>query len=237
MTGATEDLARLWNDLVDRMTPVAEGALQPVDTSDPGDPPTSVKVVIAGSSGAGKTALVGAVSEIEPLRAEERLTVAAAGDPSGTGSTTATVAVDLGRITIRDDLIFYLFEAPDQDRSWFVRDELAPRALGAVVLADPRRLPGCRPAVDLFARRRLPFVVGVNRFDGGADPDRDDAYDPLEDGFLGRSEVAGIRLALGLDPDVPVLRCDPRSRRSSKGLLVTLVAHAIRLRRTELSAT
>jgi hypothetical protein len=101
--------------------------------------------------------------------------------------------------------------------------------------------------VDLFARRRLPFVVGVNRFDGGAGPHRDgphrdgphrdDAYDPLEDGFLDRSEVAGIRLALGLDPDVPVLRCDPRSRRSSKGLLVTLVAHAIRLRRAELSAT
>ena len=242
MTGATEDLARLWNDLVDRMTPVAQGAPQPVDGSDPADPPTSVKVVIAGSSGAGKTALVGAVSEIEPLRAEQRLTVAAASDPSGAGSTTTTVAMDLGRITIRDDLIFYLFEAPDQDRSWFVRDELAPRALGAVVLADPRRLPGCRPAVDLFARRRLPFVVGVNRFDGGAGPHRDgphrdDAYDPFEDRVLDRSEVAGIRLALGLDPDVPVLRCDPRSRRSSKGLLVTLVAHAIRLRRARLSAT
>ena len=74
--------------------------------------------------------------------------------------------MDFGRITITDDLLLYLFGTPGQDRFWFLWDELAHGALGAVVLADTRRLADCFPSVDYFERRGTPFVVAVNCFDG-----------------------------------------------------------------------
>ena len=131
--------------------------------------PTAIKILIAGGFGVGKTTMVGAVSEIRPLRTEEVLTETGVGidDLSGVeGKTTTTVAMDFGRITISDDLVLYLFGTPGQDRFWFLWDELALGALGAVVLADTRRLADCFPSIDYFERRGTPFVVAVNCFEG-----------------------------------------------------------------------
>jgi signal recognition particle receptor subunit beta len=127
--------------------------------------------------------------------------------------TTTTVAMDFGRITIRDGLILYLFGTPGQDRFWFMWDELSLGALGAVVLADTRRLADCFPSIDYFERRGLPFIVAVNCFD---------------DGFTYTTEeVSG---ALDLDPDIPVILCDVRQRASSKVVLTTLVGHVLKIR-------
>src|SRR5436309_675658 len=131
--------------------------------------PIAVKILVAGGFGVGKTTLVGSVSEIRPLRTEESLTQESVGvdDISGVErKTTTTVAMDFGRITISDDLVLYLFGTPGQDRFWFLWDELALGALGAVVLADTRRLTECFPSVDYFERRGTPFLVAVNCFDG-----------------------------------------------------------------------
>jgi signal recognition particle receptor subunit beta len=149
--------------------------------------------------------------QIRPLRTEEPLSEPGMNvDPDGgRGKTTTTVALDFGRITIRQNLGSYLFDA-GQERFWFMWDELARGALGAVVLADTRRLADCFPSVDYFERRQVPFVVAVNCFDGAR-----------------RYHPANVRSALDLDPVVPVVMADARQRTSGRDVFVALIEHAL----------
>jgi signal recognition particle receptor subunit beta len=177
--------------------------------------PTAVKILIAGHFGVGKTTMVGAVSEIRPLRTEEVLTDAGIGvdDLSGVEAKThTTVAMDFGRITISRDLVLYLFGTPGQDRFSFLWDELSAGAIGAVVLADTRRLKDSFACVDYFEERQTPFIVAVNCFDDGE-----------------RYHSADVRLALNLDPGTPVLMCDARDRASSRAVLIALLQHVLSL--------
>jgi signal recognition particle receptor subunit beta len=176
--------------------------------------PTQVKILIAGGFGVGKTTFVGAASEIEPLSTEELITTASVGVDSLSGvesKTATTVALDFGRITIdQHDIVLYLFGTPGQERFWFMWDELSAGALGAIVMADTRRLQACFEAVDFFENRGIQFLVAVNEFDGAF------RYEPEE-----------VRAALELDPRVPIVLCDARDSQSATSALRSLIKHLL----------
>ncbi|MFF8535317.1 ATP/GTP-binding protein [Streptomyces sp. SAS_267] len=175
--------------------------------------PIATKIVVAGGFGVGKTTLVTSVSEITPLQTEALMTQASEETDDLTGTPdklTTTVAMDFGRITLDDDLVLYLFGTPGQQRFWFMWDDLVRGAIGAVVLADTRRLSDCFPALDYFESCGLPYVVAVNHFDGS------DVFEPDD-----------VREALTVPPHIPVMIMDARRRISVVESLLALVGHAL----------
>lgn len=172
-----------------------------------------LKILVAGGFGVGKTTLVRSLSEVPPLSTEQEMTSLSRGVDDASvvpDKTTTTVAMDFGRLTVDEKLVLYLFGTPGQSRFWFMWDELARGAVGAVVLVDLRRVDDCFAAIDYFENRGVPFVVAVNDFPGTGGFDDDT-----------------VRDALALPPGAPLVRMDARDDGSCEATLVALVEHAL----------
>lgn len=91
------------------------------------------KILFSGTTGAGKTTAIGAVSEIPPLSTDVRNTDASLAKQM------TTVGMDYGELTLDNGEKLRLYGTPGQKRFDFMWKILSTGALGLIILIDNRQ--------------------------------------------------------------------------------------------------
>ncbi len=167
-----------------------------------------LKIVFAGSAGAGKTASINSVSDISSTSHEE------ISNDTATKKMleNSTVALDYGQIRLKDKTIVHLYGAPGQDSFDFMWNILSLEALGVVILINNNAK---NPLADLdvylntFTEhlRNRSIVIGITNVDLARKPDIN-AY---------RNHISY------LDQNIPVFTLDARDPDMVRILVKTLM--------------
>ncbi len=167
----------------------------------------TVKMVITGPYASGKTEFIRAISEIDVVSTDTKVSE---GTYEATVKDQTTVAMDFGRITIDDDLVLYLFGTPGQRRFDFMWEILAEGMLGFVVMVDSTKPETFREAKSILETFRAyaptPYVVAANK------QDMEEAW-PADD----------LRIALRIDENVKLLPCVAKDKEKVKTVLLELL--------------
>ena len=166
------------------------------------------KILVTGSFGSGKTTFVRTLSEIDPLLTEKKIS-----EPSEVkgDKTTTTVAMDMGKLLIGDDIEIHLFATPGQERFDFMLDILKKGIIGGIVLVDATN-PKSAEVAERFAERiktsyDIPLLFCVTKTD-----------------MPGAKSLEQIKAYLGNFEDIPIEVLDPRDRERGKEILVKLLS-------------
>ena len=123
-----------------------------------------LKIVFSGPMGAGKTAAIASLSDIEVVSTEVQNT-----DLDAHSKSLTTVGMDYGELTIGDGTSIGLYGTPGQERFSFIWPILAQGALGVIILIDhsaPDSVADLAHYLETFDKiYQGRVVVGVSHFD------------------------------------------------------------------------
>lgn len=122
-----------------------------------------IKIVVSGPVGAGKTTLIGALSEVPVVSTDAMAS-------EDIGKATTTVALDFGMIKL-DRWQIHMYGTPGQERFDFMWEILCQGATGLLMLVagnTPRDFPKARNILDFVTTQvSLPCLICVTKLDLG----------------------------------------------------------------------
>jgi uncharacterized protein len=169
----------------------------------------SYKILFSGTTGAGKTTAIGAISETAPIKTDVQNT-----DASVNKSLT-TVGLDYGYIHLDNGDSVRLFGTPGQIRFDYMWRILAKDALGIIILIDNSR-PEPLKDLDQYLKgfteelSKIPCVIGVGRTETHTTP----------------SVEAFIEYTSNMGLTLPVMPVDVREAEDVTLLVELLIAQA-----------
>jgi signal recognition particle receptor subunit beta len=124
----------------------------------------TLRLVVAGSVGAGKSTFVRTISEIEVVDTDRTAT-----DHTSLFKSETTVALDFGRLVLSPDMDLHIYGTPGQARFDFMWDLLIQNAHCYILLVAANRPNDFNCAREIIAfinkRVKIPMIIGLTHMD------------------------------------------------------------------------